>query len=203
MIVEFPNVTCYVNAPTRYKNQIAEARADVVDLTGDCRTGFKKGWAQFRAGGDRDDSRRWLLRPRPRERTARRRRERGRAAPRARLPRLLLVPSPRAHRKMGSHAASSLVESRARSLARANGVSVGEDGRRGTPRQPARRAIELPPRSRLSSATARLAAHANPPRQRRLREEARLRDRAGRGRPLGAPPASAPFSLAYCRLAAK
>jgi hypothetical protein len=48
MIVEFPNVACNVTAPTRYKNEIAQARADVVDLTRDCRTGFKKGWAQFR-----------------------------------------------------------------------------------------------------------------------------------------------------------
>src|SRR6266511_829192 len=50
MIVEFPNVACNVNAPTRYKNQIAKARSDVVDLTRECRTGFKKGWAQFRPG---------------------------------------------------------------------------------------------------------------------------------------------------------
>ena len=50
MIVEFPNVACNVTAPTRYKNQIAQARADVVDLTRECRTGFKKGWAQFPAG---------------------------------------------------------------------------------------------------------------------------------------------------------
>jgi len=50
MIVEFPNVACNVTAPTRYKNEIAQARADVVDLTRDCRTGFKKGWAQFRQG---------------------------------------------------------------------------------------------------------------------------------------------------------
>jgi len=50
MIVEFPNVACNVGAPTRYKNEIAQARADVVDLTRECRTGFNKGWAQFRQG---------------------------------------------------------------------------------------------------------------------------------------------------------
>jgi len=50
MIVEFPNVACNVNAPTRYKNQMAQARSDVVDLTRECRTGFKKGWAQFAEG---------------------------------------------------------------------------------------------------------------------------------------------------------
>jgi len=50
MIVEFPNVDCNVTAPTRYKNQIAQARADVAALIPQCRTGFKKGWAQFRDG---------------------------------------------------------------------------------------------------------------------------------------------------------
>ena len=50
MIVEFPNVDYNVTAPTRYKNQIAQARADVAALIPQCRTGFKKGWAQFRDG---------------------------------------------------------------------------------------------------------------------------------------------------------
>jgi len=50
MIVEFPNVACNVSAPTVYRNQIAKARAAVAELLPACRSGFVKGWAQFRAG---------------------------------------------------------------------------------------------------------------------------------------------------------
>jgi hypothetical protein len=50
MIVEFPNVACHVDAPTTYKKQIAQARADIDELLPQCRTGFKKGWAQFHDG---------------------------------------------------------------------------------------------------------------------------------------------------------
>jgi hypothetical protein len=50
MIVEFPNVACNVTAPTLYKNQMTKARAAIEELLPQCRSGFKKGWAQFRQG---------------------------------------------------------------------------------------------------------------------------------------------------------